>query len=66
MKCLIALFLCVTALVGCANKTAPTLYQQIDGRAGIEKIVDSFINQIGQDHQVFHYFKQTNVTHSLR
>lgn len=63
MKRLIAFFLCVAALVGCANKTAPTLYQQIDGREGVENIVDSFINQIGHDKQVFHYFKHANVTH---
>jgi hemoglobin len=63
MKLIAVGFLCVGILMGCANKAPPTLYYQIGGNAGIEKLIDSFINQIGNDEQVFHYFEHTNIAH---
>ena len=56
-------FVFAVMLVGCASSNNSTLYQQINGEQGIEKLVDSFINQIGRDEQVLAYFKQTNVAH---
>ena len=39
------------------------LYQQLNGKAGIEKIVDSFIKQIANDPQVIPYFRKASVSH---
>jgi hemoglobin len=57
------LLLSLGLLVGCANKPKPSLYQQLGEKAGIERLIDSFIYQIGNDEQVFHYFEHTNITH---
>ena len=43
MKLIAVGILCVGILMGCANKAPPTLYYQIGGNAGIEKLIDSFI-----------------------
>ena len=56
-------FVFAVMLVGCASSNNSTLYQQINGEQGVEKLVDSFINQIGRDEQILAYFKQTNVAH---
>lgn len=56
-------FVFAVMLVGCASSNNGTLYQQLNGEQGIEKLVDSFINQIGRDEQILAYFKQTNVAH---
>ncbi len=56
-------FVFAVMLVGCASSNNGTLYQQLNGEQGIEKLVDSFINQIGRDKQILAYFKQTNVAH---
>ncbi|WP_440054974.1 group I truncated hemoglobin [Pseudoalteromonas sp. T1lg65] len=51
-------------ITGCALPSKDqTLYQQIGEQAGLERLVDAFINQIGNDDKVFHYFKHTNITH---
>ncbi|MDQ9091875.1 group 1 truncated hemoglobin [Pseudoalteromonas haloplanktis] len=50
-------------LSACSNISNLTLYQQLDGQAGLERLVDSFINQIGNDEQVFHYFEYANISH---
>ncbi|MGS0497884.1 MULTISPECIES: group I truncated hemoglobin [Pseudoalteromonas] len=50
-------------LSACSNISNLTLYQQLDGQAGLERLVDSFINQIGNDEQVFHYFEHANISH---
>ena len=55
------IFVFAVMLVGCASSNNSTLYQQINGEQGVEKLVDSFINQIGRDEQILAYFKQTNV-----
>lgn len=56
-------FVFAVMLAGCASSNNSTLYQQINGEQGVEKLVDSFINQIGRDEQILAYFKQTNVAH---
>jgi len=50
-------------LVGCVSSNNGTLYQQLNGKQGVEKLVESFINQIGHDEQILVYFKQSNVAH---
>ncbi|WP_152087600.1 group I truncated hemoglobin [Pseudoalteromonas sp. A25] len=50
------------ALPACQS-SPNSLYQQVGEQAGLEKLVDAFINQIGKDDVVFAYFKQTNVSH---
>ena len=50
-------------LSACSNVSNLSLYQQLDGQAGLERLVDSFINQIGNDKQVFHYFEHANISH---
>lgn len=64
MKQLNLILLCVLLMLGCtSNKQPTTLYQQLNGQQGIEAIVDSFINQIAGDKQVFHYFAKSSVSH---
>ncbi|WP_404341213.1 group 1 truncated hemoglobin [Pseudoalteromonas mariniglutinosa] len=63
MKNYIVFIFLSIVLAGCAVAPKPTLYQQLNGQQGLEKLVDSFINQIGHDERIFHYFKQTNVSH---
>ena len=41
MKLIAVGILCVGILMGCANKAPPTLYYQVGGNAGIEKLIDS-------------------------
>ncbi|MBE0459932.1 group 1 truncated hemoglobin [Pseudoalteromonas prydzensis] len=50
-------------LSACSNMANLTLYQQLDGKAGLERLVDSFINQIGNDEQIIHYFEHANISH---
>ncbi|KKL90470.1 hypothetical protein LCGC14_1904360 [marine sediment metagenome] len=50
-------------LSACSNIANLTLYQQLDGQAGLERLVDSFINQIGNDEQIIHYFEHANISH---
>lgn len=50
-------------LSACSNMANLTLYQLLDGKAGLERLVDSFINQIGNDEQIIHYFEHANISH---
>ncbi|WP_446727623.1 group I truncated hemoglobin [Pseudoalteromonas sp. S16_S37] len=45
------------------QSTPNSFYQQVGEQAGLERLVDAFIKQIGQDEVIFPYFKQTNVSH---
>ncbi|KPZ56905.1 MULTISPECIES: group 1 truncated hemoglobin [Pseudoalteromonas] len=63
MKNVVILWLCLAALTGCVSSTRLSLYQQLDGRAGLARIVDSFIYQIGNDDQVLHYFEHSDIDH---
>ncbi len=50
-------------LVGCAAQTSQTtLYEQLGGEAGVDGIVSSLIEQIGQDKQIFHYFADASIS----
>ena len=57
MKSVGIFLICLGLLSGCANSTKLSLYQKLDGKAGIGRIVDSFIYQIGNDEQIIHYFE---------
>ncbi|WP_462160714.1 group I truncated hemoglobin [Pseudoalteromonas maricaloris] len=51
-------------LVACSASTQQTsLYEQIGGNAGAEKLVDAFIKQIGNDDVILPYFRESNVRH---
>ncbi|WP_438863183.1 group I truncated hemoglobin [Neptunicella sp.] len=60
---LVHLLIGFTLLTGCQSTPQQTLYQQLGEQAGIEKLVESFIQQIGQDEQIFHYFEKANIRH---
>ncbi|CAH9054458.1 Group 1 truncated hemoglobin GlbN [Pseudoalteromonas sp. CIP111854] len=59
----VAIALSVMITVSGCQSTPTSLYHQVGEQAGLERLTDAFINQIGQDKVVFHYFKQTNVSH---
>ncbi len=63
MKSVGIFLMCLGLLSGCANSTKLSLYQKLDGKAGIGRIVDSFIYQIGNDEQIIHYFEHSNIAH---
>lgn len=53
----------VVLLTACKSAPNTTLYQQLNGHEGIERLTDSFINQIGNDDKVLAYFGDANVAH---
>ncbi|NNG44514.1 group 1 truncated hemoglobin [Pseudoalteromonas sp. NEC-BIFX-2020_002] len=63
MKSTLIIVALLLMLGGCKSTGAPTLYQQLDGKAGIERLIDSFINQIARDEKIIHYFEDANITH---
>ena len=49
-------------LAGCALRTAaPTLYDELGGGAGIERIVDAFIANLADDERVAKSFEDTDI-----
>jgi len=63
MKISVFIFCCLSLLSGCTTQPNTSLYQQLGEQAGLEKLTDSFIAQIGNDKQVFHYFEHSNISH---
>ena len=63
MKLSVFIFCCLNLLLGCTTQPNTSLYQQLGEQAGLEKLTDSFIAQIGNDKQVFHYFEHSNISH---
>ncbi|WP_339689800.1 group 1 truncated hemoglobin [uncultured Pseudoalteromonas sp.] len=53
----------IASLAGCSSASNLTLYQQLGGQTGLQRLVDSFINQIGNDEQIIHYFEHANISH---
>ncbi|MCO7189412.1 MULTISPECIES: group 1 truncated hemoglobin [unclassified Pseudoalteromonas] len=47
---------------GCQSAARPTLYQKIGGEAGLERLVDLFIQEIGRDKAILPYFAKANVS----
>jgi hemoglobin len=59
LKTLMAIMmLCLTA---CAGTEQTTLYDKLGGEAGVDKIVNNLVQNIGRDEQIFHYFAEANV-----
>lgn len=59
----LVIILASLSLMGCQTSVKPTLYQQIGGQAGLERLVDLFIQQIGRDKAILPYFAKANVSH---
>lgn len=45
------------------NSGEKTLFEQLNGKAGIERIVNSFIQQIAKDEHILPYFAKASVSH---
>lgn len=57
------LFIVSLALLSaCASTPKSSLYDKLGGEAGVDKIVNHLVQNIGHDKQVFHYFAEANVT----
>ncbi|MFK3862660.1 group I truncated hemoglobin [Pseudoalteromonas rhizosphaerae] len=63
MEKILTTIVLIASLAGCSSASNLTLYQQLDGQAGLQRLVDSFINQIGNDEQIIHYFEHANISH---
>ena len=63
MEKILTTIVLIASLAGCSSASNLTLYQQLDGKAGLQRLVDSFINQIGNDEQIIHYFEHANISH---
>lgn len=63
MKKIIIISAFLVLQLGCSSANNLTLYQQLDGRPGLERLVDSFINQIGNDETIIHFFEHANIAH---
>ncbi len=57
---LLVLFLAVW-LNACAVHNQRTVYEQVGGQAGIEKISDAFIDEIQYDEHILSFFLDTNI-----
>ncbi|MBQ4862307.1 group 1 truncated hemoglobin [Pseudoalteromonas sp. MMG013] len=57
--------LCIVILLNaCVTpKANVSLYHQLGGEPTIERIIDSFINEIGRHPTIIQYFKEANVMH---
>lgn len=63
MEKILTTIVLIASLAGCSSASNLTFYQQLDGKAGLQRLVDSFINQIGNDEQIIHYFEHANISH---
>lgn len=65
MKQILSSLLISLVLIGCSTHppqtSKVTLYEELNGHAGLEQLVDAFIEQIAYDEQIFHYFAKSNV-----
>tara|TARA_R110001592_G_scaffold238227_2_gene497756 strand:+ start:49064 stop:49510 length:447 start_codon:yes stop_codon:yes gene_type:complete len=59
---LVVLVLVMAAwLNACAMHQQRTVYEQVGGQAGVEKISDAFIDEIQYDKQILAFFLDTNI-----
>jgi len=59
MKNVFAFFTVAMLLFGCASKPA-SLYDELGGKPGIEKIVDNFITEFSYNRDVIKHFEKTD------
>jgi len=57
------LFALIVSGLSACQSTSGTLYEQIGGAEGNEKLVDAFINQIGNDPVILPFFENASVAH---
>lgn len=51
-------------LAGCSSiqQQSPSLFHQLGGNDGLDKLVDSFIQEIANDPRLFEFFRETKVS----
>ena len=49
------------ALLACSSQSAPSLYQQLGGEAGIAAITDGLLHQIEHDPMIVDHFRDTDI-----
>lgn len=54
----------VLALVGCAGKPEPTLYQRLGGTEGIAAVVDDFVDNVRADPRINRRFEGVDINHT--
>lgn len=60
----VTFLLAMTLLFGCQHSEKNnTLYSELGGKAGIEKIVNQFIYEIGYHKSLSQHFEKTNLNH---
>lgn len=55
------LLLVIMFLVSACVHQPPSLYEELGGHVGVEKIADNFIDEISFNKIIFEYFKDTNI-----
>lgn len=66
VKLYLVLSLCWVGVVSCsstASEKQSALYFQLGEQAGLERLVDRFIQNIAKDQQIFPYFAKASVSH---
>jgi hemoglobin len=53
-------------LAGCSHNSAPSLYQQLGGEAGIDAIADGLLYEIEHDKRIVHHFADTDIARFRR
>ncbi len=56
-------FMLLIVLNACGVQPKTTLYQQLGGQAGIDRLTDKFIERIGQDKQILPFFAATKISY---
>lgn len=49
------------SISGCASQSEKTLYMSLGGQETINKIVENFIEEIGNDEKIFPFFEDTKI-----
>lgn len=57
----VILFLITILLSACAGHQHQSVYEQVGGQVGVEKIANAFIDEIQYDKQILEFFLETNI-----